>query len=169
MRWFGLGRDRERSRSRPRVASAAALAALAAHERREEHSGHQQEAAAAGRRALQGAEARPAPWPTGGPTAETSATGLGNARAGVAVYLIPPAGVVGPDGNVGPALMRAAMLAAREAGRRPDEIWEEALSAWLLAREVETAPAERPPALRGAHRQAAWGEIEATVRALRAS
>jgi hypothetical protein len=95
--------------------------------------------------------------------------GLGSARAGAAVYLIPPAGVVGPSGNVGPALMRAAVLAAHEAGRRPDEVWEEALAAWLLAREVETSPAERQPALHGARRQEAWGEIEATVRALRAS
>ena len=96
--------------------------------------------------------------------------GLGSARAGAAVYLIPPAGVVGPRGNVGPALMRAAVLAAHEMGRRPDEIWEEALAAWLLARETETAPpAERYPTLHGARRQEAWGEIEATVRALRAS
>ena len=167
MRWFGLGRDRERSRSRPRVASAAALAALAAHERDEERRVRHGEVTAQSAQALAAASA---PWPAmERQAAETPATGLGHARAGVAVYLIPPAGVVGPDGNVGPALMRAAMLAAREAGRRPDEVWEEALAAWLLAREAETPPAERRPAPQGARRQAAWGEIEATVRALRAS
>jgi hypothetical protein len=58
--------------------------------------------------------------------------------------------------------------AAQQAGRRPEEVWAEALGNWLTAQEMTPALAgvPRPVELR---RQAVWGEIEDTLRMLRAS
>ncbi len=64
------------------------------------------------------------------------------------------------------ALMRETSRAAWLTGRRPEDVLEEALSDWLAG--YESAPAALAP-LRTAGRQNSWGEIEETLRALRAS
>jgi hypothetical protein len=64
------------------------------------------------------------------------------------------------------ALMRETSRAAWLTGRRPGGVLEEALSDWLAG--YESAPAALAP-LRTAGRQNSWGEIEETLRALRAS
>ena len=64
------------------------------------------------------------------------------------------------------ALMRETSRAAWLTGRRPEDVLEEALSDWLAG--YESAPATLSP-LRAAGRQNSWGEIEETLRALRAS
>jgi hypothetical protein len=61
------------------------------------------------------------------------------------------------------------MAVAREMGRPPQEIWQEALTEWLLAHEIGLAGPSAPPLLQSAQRQQEWGEIEATMQALRAS
>ncbi|MBF6590460.1 MAG: hypothetical protein IVW57_07995 [Ktedonobacterales bacterium] len=159
MRWFGRGRreGRERVHSRPRVASAAsaARAAQTAPEGyKAEYGGQWESSAAVG---MGGAHSG----------------GLGSATAGVAAYLMPGVGggslVARADASTfPPALMRAALQAARAAGRAPEEIWSEALHDWLLTRETETGGG-LPALFQAPRRQHVWSEIEATVRALRAS
>ncbi len=65
------------------------------------------------------------------------------------------------------ALMRETTRAAWLTGRRPEDVLEEALSDWLAG--YESAPAAALSPMRAAGRQNSWGEIEETLRALRAS
>ena len=65
------------------------------------------------------------------------------------------------------ALMRETTRAAWLAGRRPEDVLEEALSDWLAG--YESAPMVALSPLRATGRQNSWGEIEETLRALRAS
>ncbi|WIG59510.1 MAG: hypothetical protein OJF49_002257 [Ktedonobacterales bacterium] len=62
-------------------------------------------------------------------------------------------------------LLRETAREAERMGRRPEEIWAEALRDWLLVREE---PAARP-ATYETRRQQVWGDIEATLGLLRAS
>ncbi len=65
------------------------------------------------------------------------------------------------------ALMRETTRAAWLTGRRPEDVLEEALSDWLAG--YESAPMAALSPLRASGRQSSWGEIEETLRALRAS
>jgi hypothetical protein len=65
------------------------------------------------------------------------------------------------------ALMRETTRAARLTGRRPEDVLEEALADWLAG--YEGAPVAALAPMRAAGRQNSWGEIEETLRALRAS
>lgn len=65
------------------------------------------------------------------------------------------------------ALMRETTRAAWLTGRRPEDVLEEALADWLAG--YESAPVAALSPLRAAGRQSSWGEIEETLRALRAS
>lgn len=107
-------------------------------------------------------------------TAEHVGT-LGSAVAGPCAYLVHGKPVPSPASGAlmgaMPALTEAAALAAREAGRTPEEVWAEALHIWLEecapeARDASGAPRSR---LRSPSRERTWEEIEGTLRALRAS
>lgn len=150
MHWLRSARQgRERVHSRPRVANAAAHAAQAAHQ------------------ATRLPERMTAGLGTG--------LGLGNATAGAAVYILPE-GATPTDADatrratrgLPPALVGATVRAAHAAGRAPEDIWAEALGAWLAEQELEEAHGLRA-SIQNARRQRAWGEIEATLQALRAS
>jgi hypothetical protein len=109
--------------------------------------------------------------------------GMGTALAGLesllapAVPAIPAAqanGNNGYSGHLGSAtamqlpttLMRETTRAAWLTGRRPEDVLEEALADWLAS--YESAPMALSP-VRASARQSSWGEIEETLRALRAS
>lgn len=108
------------------------------------------------------------------------ARGMGNAVAGLEALLAPaiPARVNALNSmntNLGsavamqlpPTLMRETTRAARLTGRRPEDVLEEALADWLAGYESSSVAAYSP--LRQAGRKHSWGEIEETLRALRAS
>lgn len=65
------------------------------------------------------------------------------------------------------ALMRETTRAAWLTGRHPEDVLEEALSDWLAG--YESAPVAALAPMRAVGRQNSWGEIEETLRALRAS
>lgn len=64
-------------------------------------------------------------------------------------------------------LMRETTRAAWLTGRRPEDVLEEALADWLAS--YESGPMVALSPVRTAGRQRSWGEIEETLRALRAS
>lgn len=66
------------------------------------------------------------------------------------------------------ALMRETTRAARLTGRRPEDVLTEALTDWLAGYSGGTATMAPSP-LHATGRQHSWGEIEETLRALRAS
>jgi hypothetical protein len=71
------------------------------------------------------------------------------------------------------ALVRETTRAARLSGRRPEDVLTEALSDWLAgysgAAGAAGAAAMAPSPLHAPGRRHSWGEIEETLRALRAS
>lgn len=72
--------------------------------------------------------------------------------------------------GLAPELVWATARAARDVGRRPEEVWAEALRDWLVSRELAAAP-KTSGLLRKVEtqRQRCWHEIETTLHALRAS
>ena len=107
---------------------------------------------------------------------------LGSSTAGVGAVVRLPAvrrieraglGSAVAVGEISPSLLHATMQAARQSGRSPEDIWEEALRDWLVDRwttwtEARESGAARPP-VQEQRRQQAWHDIEATLHALRAS
>ena len=117
--------------------------------------------------------------------------GMGSAMAGLEALFAPaiPAtrvngsvngisgmsSVSGADASLGSAvalrlpaaLMRETTRAARLTGRRPEDVLTEALTDWLAG--YSGAAAMAPSPLHAPGRQHSWGEIEETLRALRAS
>jgi hypothetical protein len=104
--------------------------------------------------------------------------GMGSAVSGLEALLtpaIPVARLNTVDTGLGssmavrlpPALMRETTRAARLTGRSPEDVLEEALADWLAG--YESAPMASFSPLRVPGRQHSWGEIEETLRALRAS
>lgn len=99
--------------------------------------------------------------------------GMGSAMAGLESLLAPAIPVV--NASLGsamalqlpPALMRETTRAAWLTGRRPEDVLEEALADWLAG--YESSPAVALSPIRAAGRHDSWGEIEETLRALRAS
>ena len=91
-----------------------------------------------------------------------SAVGGGDASLGSAVALQLPA-----------ALMRETTRAARLTGRRPEDVLTEALTDWLAgysgAAGTAGTASMAPSPLYAPGRRHSWGEIEETLRALRAS
>ena len=85
-----------------------------------------------------------------------NSAGGGDASLGSAVALQLPA-----------ALLRETTRAARLTGRRPEDVLTEALTDWLAGYSGGAAMAPSP--LHAPGRQHSWGEIEETLRALRAS
>lgn len=118
--------------------------------------------------------------------------GMGSAMAGLEALFAPaiPAarvngsvngiggmsGVSGAEASLGSAvalqlpaaLMRETTRAARIMGRRPEDVLTEALTDWLAGYSDGTATMAPSP-LHAPGRQHSWGEIEETLRALRAS
>jgi hypothetical protein len=104
--------------------------------------------------------------------------GMGNAMFGLEALLAAPMPVAQPvtqtSASLGsamalrlpPALVRDTTRAAWLTGRRPEDVLSEALADWMAG--YESAPAAPSP-MRAAGRQHSWGEIEETLRALRAS
>ncbi len=70
--------------------------------------------------------------------------------------------------GLSPTLLWETAKAARETGRRPEEVWAEALSEWLTAQEL-VADVSPQPLVFGVRRQQTWHEIESAMQALRAS
>ena len=85
-----------------------------------------------------------------------NSAGGGDASLGSAVALQLPA-----------ALLRETTRAARLTGRRPEDVLTEALTDWLAGYSATATTASSPLHIPG--RQHSWGEIEETLRALRAS
>lgn len=72
--------------------------------------------------------------------------------------------------GLAPELVWATARAAHEVGRRPEEVWAEALRDWLVSRElVATSKTSGLPRRVETRRQRCWHEIETTLQALRAS
>jgi hypothetical protein len=71
--------------------------------------------------------------------------------------------------GLSPTLLWETAKAARESGRRPEEVWAEALGEWLAAQELIADEPPRRPATFGVRRQQTWHEIESAMQALRAS
>ncbi len=92
----------------------------------------------------------------GGMNAVSSVSGA-EASLGSAVALQLPA-----------ALMRETTRAARIMGRRPEDVLTEALTDWRAGYSGGTATMAPSP-MHAPGRQHSWGEIEETLRALRAS
>jgi hypothetical protein len=104
--------------------------------------------------------------------------GMDSAMAGLGALLtptIPATSVTRVNASLGSsmavqlpaALMRETTRAAWLTGRRPEDVLEEALADWLAG--YESAPVAALAPMRTASRQNSWGEIEETLRALRAS
>jgi hypothetical protein len=107
---------------------------------------------------------------------------LGSATAGVGVMLTPvalqgftpiltpafrmDAGEVSAERGLAPELMLATSRAAQALGRAPEEVWAEALRAWLGA-EGSIARAARP-AIQEVRRAQTWSRIDETLHELRA-
>lgn len=104
--------------------------------------------------------------------------GMGNAMFGLEALLAAPMPMAQPvtqtSASLGsamalrlpPALVRDTTRAAWLTGRRPEDVLTEALADWMAG--YESAPAAPSP-MRASGRQHSWGEIEETLRALRAS
>jgi hypothetical protein len=71
--------------------------------------------------------------------------------------------------GLSPVLLWETAKAARETGRRPEEVWAEALSEWLTAQELVADASPFAPLVLGVRREEGWHEIESAMRALRAS
>lgn len=71
--------------------------------------------------------------------------------------------------GLAPELVWATARVAREVGRRPEEVWAEALHDWLLSRERTVSAASGFSPMIEPRRQRCWREIETTLQALRAS
>ena len=71
--------------------------------------------------------------------------------------------------GLSPILLWETAKAAREAGRRPEEVWAEALSEWLTAQELVADVSPLQPLVFGGRRERNWHEIESAMQALRAS
>jgi hypothetical protein len=119
--------------------------------------------------------------------------GMGSAMAGLEALFAPaiPAArmsgmsgmstVGGGDGSLGSAvalqlpaaLLRETTRAARLTGRRPEDVLTEALTDWLAgysgAAGTAGSAGMAPSPLHAPGRRHSWGEIEETLRALRAS
>lgn len=101
--------------------------------------------------------------------------GMDSAMAGLGALLAPAIPVARTNVSLGssmalqlpPTLMRETTRAAWLTGRRPEDVLEEALADWLAG--YESAPMAAISPLRATGRQHSWGEIEDTLRALRAS
>ena len=101
--------------------------------------------------------------------------GMDSAMAGLGALLSPTIPATRVNASLGSsmavqlpsALMRETTRAAWLTGRRPEDVLEEALSDWLAG--YESAPVAALAPMRTASRQNSWGEIEETLRALRAS
>jgi len=101
--------------------------------------------------------------------------GMDSAMAGLGALLAPTIPATRVNASLGSsmavqlpsALMRETSRAAWLTGRRPEDVLEEALSDWLAG--YESAPVAALAPMRTASRQNSWGEIEETLRALRAS
>ena len=65
-----------------------------------------------------------------------------------------------------PTLVWETARAARDTGRRPEEVWAEALGNWLALQQADTTRAVTPRTLE-TRRQLAWRDIEETLSALR--
>lgn len=70
--------------------------------------------------------------------------------------------------GLAPELVWATARAAQEAGRRPEEVWAEALRDWLVSRQLSTGASVVSPIVE-TRRQRCWREIETTLQALRTS
>lgn len=112
--------------------------------------------------AMAGLEALFAPAIPAARMSGMSTVGGGDASLGSAVALQLPA-----------ALMRETTRAARLTGRRPEDVLTEALTDWLAgysgAAGTAGAAGMAPSPLHAPGRRHSWGEIEETLRALRAS
>lgn len=101
--------------------------------------------------------------------------GMDSAMAGLEALLAPTIPARRVNASLGSsmavqlpsALMRETTRAAWLTGRRPEDVLEEALSDWLAG--YESAPVAALAPMRAVGRQNSWGEIEETLRALRAS
>lgn len=73
------------------------------------------------------------------------------------------------EAGLAPGLLLETARAARNSGRRPEEVWAEALREWLMAQAL--VPDEPParPAFVLTRRQQTWRDIESTLQSLRAS
>lgn len=69
--------------------------------------------------------------------------------------------------GLAPELLWATARAAREVGRRPEEVWAEALHDWLAVHGQPPATSA-PPRAAEPRRQRCWREIEQTLQVLRA-
>lgn len=102
--------------------------------------------------------------------------GMENAMAGLEALLAPAIPMVQVNASLGSAtamqlpvaLVRETTRAAWLTGRRPEDVLEEALADWLAGYEGAPMVTALSP-VRAAGRQSSWGEIEETLRALRAS
>jgi hypothetical protein len=106
-------------------------------------------------------------------------SGLGSASAlGAATWqfeVIERAASTGPirktarraQRGLNPALLWETARAARDAGRKPEEVWAEALGNWLALQQAG-ATAAAMPRTQETRRQLAWRDIEETLAALRA-
>lgn len=70
--------------------------------------------------------------------------------------------------GLSPDLVWATARAARDLGRKPEEVWAEALRNWLTTQDGASASAPAPRTL-VARRQQVWCDIDETLQALRAS
>lgn len=108
--------------------------------------------------------------------------GLGSARMDVVIArrleAAERAAVTGPlekarrraARGLAPELVWATARAAQEVGRRPEEVWAEALRDWLMSRELSTAGgAAAASRVVETRRQRCWQEIDTSLKALRAS
>ncbi len=73
------------------------------------------------------------------------------------------------EAGLAPALLFETARAARTAGRRPEEVWAEALREWLLAQALVPDEPQARPAIVLTRRQQTWRDIESTLQSLRAS
>jgi hypothetical protein len=107
--------------------------------------------------------------------------GMGNAMFGLEALLAAPMPMAQPvtqtSASLGsamalrlpPALVRDTTRAAWLTGRRPEDVLTEALADWMAGYESAPAAPAAPSPMRASGRQHSWGEIEETLRALRAS
>lgn len=106
--------------------------------------------------------------------------GLGSARVDVAIAhsmeVVERAAASGPlkkatrraQRGLSPDLLWATARAAHDSGREPEEVWAEALRAWLASREAPPTPNGTTPHQTNGRRQRIWEEIDDTLAALRA-
>lgn len=105
--------------------------------------------------------------------------GLGSARVDVAIIhsmeAIERAAASGPlkktarraQRGLSPDLLWATARVARESGRQPEEVWAEALRAWLSTQPPQREQSAKRPIPLDGKRQRIWEEIDETLEALR--